>query len=127
MMQNSDSINERPPIWVGHITLQVSNLSASLKFFLFVGMRQVAKLPGVTVLELRGGTHLVLQSQDNIEPRQASFDLMVDDLATQHRLLQSAGYTVQPIKTGRLHNTFDVTEPSGNIITFFDTHVAGVV
>lgn len=52
---------------------------------------------------------------------------MVDDLASQHRQLQSAGYGVTPLKRGMLHNTFDVTEPSGNVITFFDTHVVGIV
>ena len=127
MPQNLDTNQERPTIWVGHIELRVSNLKASLEFFKCLGMREIAKPPGIRVLELRGGTHLILREQANAEPLPASFDLMVDDLELLAKRLKNFGYTTQPIRAGILHQTFEATEPSGHVITFYDTHVVGLV
>ncbi|WP_215618491.1 hypothetical protein [Leptothoe kymatousa] len=90
-------------------------------------MRKVAHMPGMAILELRGGTHLVLIKKMLPRPNQVSFDLMVDDLDLHHGLLKNAGYTTTSIKKGGVHSSFDVTEPSGHTITFNDSHVAGPV
>ena len=127
MLRNDTPVEQRPPIWVGHISLNVSDFTKSLQFFLLLGMQKVALFPGGAVLELRGGTHLVLNKRFNNTSGKAEFDLMVEDLKTQRSLLQEAGYSPTPIKKGMLHSTFEVTEPSGNILKFFDTHVVGPV
>ncbi len=72
-------MDERPPVWIGHAVLTVTDLDASTSFWSSVGMRVVEKNPNVTVLELRGGTHLVLVPGAR-KPGEAPFDLMVEDL-----------------------------------------------
>jgi hypothetical protein len=84
-------------------------------------------MPGLAVLELRGGTHLVLQKGKKKEPERADFDLMVDDLAAQRTALAAAGHVPTPIRRSRVHSSFTVAEPSGYTITFLDSHVAGPV
>ena len=53
-------MDERPPLWIGHAVLRVSDVNRSADFWRDVGMREVERNPHVAVLELRGGTHLVL-------------------------------------------------------------------
>ena len=120
-------VDDRPPVWVGHVFLEVAKFRESYKFFGSLGMRRVARFPGLAVLELRGGTHLVLQKAKNNQPAAAGFDLMVDDLAAQRKALAAAGYAPGPIRRGRIHRSFTVAEPSGHTITFSDSHVAGPV
>ncbi len=120
-------VDDRPPVWIGHVFLEVAKFRELYKFFGSLGMRRVARFPGLAVLELRGGTHLVLQRSKKKEPAPADFDLMVDDLAAQHAALTGAGYAPGPIRRGRIHRSFEVAEPSGHTITFSDSHVAGPV
>ena len=117
----------RSPIWVGHVFLEVAKFRDSYKFFSLLGMRRVARMPGLAVLELRGGTHLVLKKGKAKEPTPADFDLMVDNLAAQRKALAAAGYAPSPIRRSRVHRSFKVAEPSGHTITFYDSHVAGPV
>ncbi|OLT61820.1 VOC family protein [Moorena bouillonii] len=127
MTPNNPQQDERPPIWIGHVSINVSDFKKSLDFFEFVGMRKVAEFQELAVLELRGGTHLVLRNKPEAAPGQASFDLMVDDLKAQQVALQEAGYAPSEIREGRIHSVFDVSEPSGNTISFYDSHVVGPV
>lgn len=119
--------DDRPPIWIGHVSLDTPTFEESLAFFVGLGMRQVAKMDNLAVLELRGGTHLVLRRAEDAEGEDASFDLMVDDIDAQHAALKDAGHAPGAIARGKIHARFDVAEPGGNTITFFDSHVAGPV
>ena len=74
------SVDQRPPIWVGHIHLATERLEESEVFMRAIGMRPIAKGEDYAVLELRGGTHLVLSQARAVAPGTAAFDLMVDDL-----------------------------------------------
>ena len=107
--------------------LEVAKFRDSYKFFGSLGMRRVARMPGLAVLELRGGTHLVLRKAKAKPSAPATFDLMVEDLAAQHEALAAAGYAPGTIRRSRVHRSFEVTEPSGHTISFSDSHVAGPV
>ncbi len=50
----------RPPVGVGHMALTVADLAASRRFYAAFGLREVGKGDDLAVLELRGGTHLLL-------------------------------------------------------------------
>ena len=76
------------------------------------------------VLELRAGTHLVLQLRDKIEPGNAPFDLMVEDLADAHHRLVALGLNPSDISKGKIHDSFTVREPSGHAIKFNSSHVS---
>ena len=125
-MANSDSEELRPPVWIGHVVLETDRLAETEQFMRTIGMRSVVQRPNVAVLELRGGTHLVLTPGTGAAPREAPFDLMVEDLEATHQRFIELGLNPTPIGPASAnHRTFSVREPAGNIITFMSNHVSG--
>ncbi len=114
----------RPPVWVGHISLTTHCLPESHDFMVSLGMRPIFKGDGFAVLELRAGTHLILNESEEIEPGPAPFDLMVDDFDATHRRLTDLGLAPSEISEGRIHRSFTVRDPSGHTITFNSSHVS---
>jgi catechol-2,3-dioxygenase len=117
----------RPAVWVGHIFLETNNFEASEAFMRHIGMRSVIKREGIAVLEMRGGTHLVLKANADTVPDIAPFDLMVEDLEATHQALTQMGLQPSPIQPGKIHQSFTVQEPSGHRIKFNSSHVIGLV
>ena len=113
----------RPAVWVGHVALRTADPVRSGDFMLALGMRGIFKGDDVWVLELRGGTHLILLRDAEATPGDADFDLMVEDLEAAHQSFRDRGYTATDIERGRIHDSFQITEPGGNRITFNSTHV----
>jgi catechol 2,3-dioxygenase-like lactoylglutathione lyase family enzyme len=116
--------DERPRVWVGHITLPTPDLPATRSFMVELGMRPIAEGDDFAVLELRGGTHLVLLPTKEPASGSAYFDLMVDDLEGTHARLRALGLTVSEIEAGRIHRSFTVRAPSGHTLTFNSSHVS---
>ena len=114
----------RPPVWVGHISLTTDRLAESHDFMVRLGMRPIARGDGFAVLELRAGTHLVLQARERIEPGEAPFDLMVEDLDATHARLTGLGLAPSEISEGRIHRSFTVRDPSGHVVKFNSSHVS---
>jgi glyoxalase/bleomycin resistance protein/dioxygenase superfamily protein len=120
--------DDRPPLWVGHVVLETDRLADSEQFMRQLGMRSIVKRNEVAVLELRGGTHLVLIAKPNIVARDAPFDLMVEDLEATHKQFLDAGLAPTPIeRVSPDHRGFKVREPAGHTITFYSNHVVGPV
>lgn len=113
----------RPNIWIGHVDLRTSRLEASESFMIEIGLRSVFRNDSVAVLELRGGTHLILIADPESEGVESDFDFMVEDLNKTHETFKSKGLTVSSISHGDIHDSFLVTEPGGNQITINSTHV----
>jgi catechol 2,3-dioxygenase-like lactoylglutathione lyase family enzyme len=114
----------RPAVWVGHVTLPTHRLDETREFMLRLGMRPIAAGGGFAVLELRGGTHLLLLRADEPAVGPASFDLMVDDLEATHSRLRELGLEPSAIHPGEIHASFDVRSPSGHVLTFNSSHVS---
>ena len=119
-----EAADPRPPVWVGHISLTTDRLERSREFMIQLGMRPIAQGDDFAVLELRAGTHLVLFRRDEIEPKAAPFDLMVEDLDATHARLADLGLEPSAIRAGKIHRSFDVRDPSGHTITFNSSHVS---
>ena len=119
-----EKTDKRPPVWVGHINLTTDNLSRSHDFMVALGMRPVARGDDFAVLELRAGTHLVLLEKPGIEPGDAPFDLMVEDLDATHLRLSKLGLSPSKISEGHIHSSFTVRDPGGHLITFNSSHVS---
>jgi hypothetical protein len=116
----------RPPVWVGHVVLETDRIAESVAFMRKIGMRSVVERPEVAVLELRGGTHLVLIAKPTVTPRDAPFDLMVEDLRSSHELFTELGLEPTPIeKLSREHDYFKIREPAGHVISIVSNHVSG--
>jgi catechol 2,3-dioxygenase-like lactoylglutathione lyase family enzyme len=117
----------RPPVWIGHARLIVSDLSRSADFWRTVGMREVERNEEIVVLELRGGTHLVLRPGTPPGKGDAPFDLMVEDLKATHAEWERRGLNVSPIERGRIHSAFVLRDPDGHNVTVNSSHVVGDV
>jgi hypothetical protein len=116
----------RPPVWIGHVVMETDRLAETEQFMRTIGMRSVVHRPEVAVLELRGGTHLVLTPRTETAPSEAPFDLMVEDLEATHQRFVELGLNPTLIGTASAnHRTFSVREPAGNVITFFSNHASG--
>ena len=96
--------DKRPPLAVGHICLEVNNIAEAADWFVDIGMRTIFKGDSVAVLELRGGTHLVLQPtrRRSRASRPAPFDLMVDDIDDVHAAWRAKGLKAGRIGRGRI-------------------------
>ena len=118
---------ERPPAWIGHIgPIGVADVDASIEFYEALGLRLIHRNEQIAAMQLRGGTHLVIDTSGEIEPAaDAPFDLMVDDLAAHHARLVAAGLAPTPIEQLRNHARFWVTDPSGGRVPVYDSHVVG--
>jgi catechol 2,3-dioxygenase-like lactoylglutathione lyase family enzyme len=117
----------RPPVWIGHAMLTASDLARSADFWRTIGMREVERNDHVVVLELRGGTHLVLVPGTPSGDAGASFDLMVEDLDATHAEWARLGLDVSPIERGRIHSSFVLRDPDGNQVEVNSSHVVGDV
>jgi catechol 2,3-dioxygenase-like lactoylglutathione lyase family enzyme len=117
---------ERPGVWVGHIALEVAEPTRSHDFFVQAGLRTIQRSDDIAILELRGGTHLLLLPGSGT-PGEAPFDLMVDDLDASHAEMTARGLSVSTITRGDIHDTFTLTDPDGHAITIRNSHVEGVV
>lgn len=116
----------RPPVWIGHVVLETNRLEETAQFMRDIGLRPIVQRPDVAVLELRGGTHLVLVAKPEAVAGEASFDLMVEDLQATHQHFIGLGLAPTPIETvSDNHERFLVREPAGSIISFFSNHVSG--
>ena len=117
----------RPSVWIGHVVLETDRLRDSAEFMQKIGMRSVHEGSEVAILELRGGTHLILARKNEVVPGTAPFDLMVDDLHQAHRLFTSLG--LQPTAIEAIpdagHELFTIQEPAGHVISVYSSHVDG--
>lgn len=93
-------------------------------------MRPVHADDDIAVLELRGGTHLLIfpAASATTAGTPAPFDLMVDDVDAVHQEWEARGLApTQPASAPGDHRTFTVTDPDGYVLTVYNTHVVGAV
>ena len=119
----------RPDMAVGHMHLAVNDVRDAYRFFAKHGMREILERDDFAILELRGGTHLILDKADApvVPGGRAPFDLMVDDVDAAHRRFVADGVAATAIERGNIHDSFTVEGPSGYVIPINSSHVAGVV
>lgn len=119
----SDIDDKRPPVAIGHIFANVADVPAATEFFVKAGVRPIVTNEKMAVLELRGGTHIVVRAQEPVEAgAHLPFDFMVDDVDATHREFHDRGLTVSAITRGRIHDGFDVTAPDGQLLKINSSH-----
>ena len=122
-----DTSDPRPPVAVGHVRLPVSDVGAAARWLETVGLRPIVTRDELAVLELRGGTHVVVRAAEHPAPGAAApFDLMVDDVDAAHRDYAAKGLSPSPIRRGRIHDSFDLPGPDGWSFTVNSTHASGL-
>lgn len=123
----SDIIDQRPPVAVGHVRLPCGDVAAAARWLETVGLRPIATMVDLAVLELRGGTHVVVRKAEPppAPGTAAPFDLMVDDIDASHRDYAEKGLKPSEISRGRIHDSFQVPGPSGWTFTVNSSHASG--
>lgn len=121
--------DQRPDVAVGHIHLSVNDVPSEYAFFLNHGMREILKRDDFAILELRGGTHLILRKSEEAiaSGSRTPFDLMVDDIDSAHKRYEESGFSATAIERGSIHDSFTVTSPTGYEVPVNSSHVAGPV
>lgn len=119
----------RPLLSVGHVVLRVSDVTRAAEFYRSLGMRAVVERKEIAILELRGGTHLLLFKAKS-RPRAGavrSFDFMVDDADAFHDELQARGVITTPVRDDRPsgHRMFELTDPDGHVLAVLSDHTNG--
>ena len=123
-MSPTDGASERPAIAIGHVRLDVAEVAAAADFFVKLGIRPIVTEAAFAVLELRGGTHLVLRraSEGIAAGAEVPFDVMVDDVDRSRRDYAARGIPVGEIERGKFHSHFQVTTPDGRLLSVTSSH-----
>src|SRR5580692_7214918 len=128
---------------VGHLVFKVANLKSSCLFYSNLGLPPFAIDEEAAIIELRGGTHLILLSIDPLAGEDVAesltgqfhkrfseqFDLMIkgkslDELKKYRLELISRGIPAGeiPDETFFGHYLFCIKDPDGNGITIYTSH-----
>ena len=132
-----------PAAALGHFVMKVANLGVSYRFYAALGLRPIGIFPDVAIIELRGGTHILLFPEKDETPFSLTFsrlgqraaffkehlDLLINGKtraqleAYRARLLTNgiaAGEIAQETFFG--HDYFQLADPDGHGITVYTTH-----
>jgi len=132
-----------PAAALGHFVMKVANLHASYQFYADLGLRQIGIFPDVAIIELRGGTHILLFPENDEAPftltsshvgqRGAFFnehlDLLINgktrgELEAYRAMLLTKGIAAGEIAKEKFfgHDYLQLTDPDGHGITVYTTH-----
>jgi catechol 2,3-dioxygenase-like lactoylglutathione lyase family enzyme len=114
----------RPPVAIGHVSISVRDVAAAARWFAALGLREIAEGADYAVLELRGGTHLVVtRAARRAKPGSAApFDLMYDDIDAAHRRCRRLRYKTSRVRATAIHRFFTVVGPEGYRVTVTSSH-----
>jgi catechol-2,3-dioxygenase len=128
---------------VGHLAFKVADLESSCQFYANLGIPPFAIEEKVAIVELRGGTHLLLLEVDQLAGEgiaqsltgqfhqrfSEQFDLMIkgkglNELKKYRLELISRGIAAGeiPDETFFGHHLFCIKDPDGNGITIYTSH-----
>jgi catechol-2,3-dioxygenase len=132
-----------PELAVAHLVFKVADLKSSCQFYSNLGLHPVPIEEQVAIIELRGGTHLLLIEGDQLagddmaesvtgqfhKRLSEQFDLMIQGKGLnelkQYRLeLISRGIAAGEIPDEMFfgHHLFCIKDPDGNGITIYTSH-----
>jgi catechol-2,3-dioxygenase len=128
---------------VAHLVFKVADLKSSCQFYSNLGIPPFAIDEKVAIIELRGGTHLLLLEVDQLAGEDVAesltgqfhkrfserFDLMIkgkglNELKKYRLELISRGIAAEeiPDETFFGHHLFRIKDPDGNGITIYTSH-----
>ena len=114
---------------VGHVRLPTTDVPSAARWLESVGLRPIFEDADLAVLELRGGTHVVVRKSEEAPKAgtAAPFDLMVDDIEAARRDYAAKGLQPSDISRGRIHDSFHLAGPDGQNFTVNSSHAGGRV
>lgn len=116
--------DRRPRFGIGHVSITAADVDTMTNFYTAIGMRLVVNMGRASIVELRGGTHLIIQSG---EAGVANLDFIVSDIDQTREVLETEGARPSAIQRGNPHDSFVATDPEGNTLVVNSDHSIGVV
>jgi hypothetical protein len=116
--------DRRPPVAIGHVMFEARDVAAAAGWFETIGLRPIAGGEDFAVLELRGGTHLIVTqaARPARHGREAPFDLMVDNIDAARRGFAAKGLGPSRIRRGSIHDSFELSGPEDARFTVLSSH-----
>jgi catechol-2,3-dioxygenase len=132
-----------PAAALGHFVMKVNDVGASYEFYKKFGLRPIGIFSDVAIIELQGGTHILLFNKNDELPFSLSpshlgqrgafsserLDLMIDsksrsDLELYSASLMEHGLSVDEIAPDHFfgHYYFQLADPDGNGVTVYTSH-----
>lgn len=121
----SDNPDPKPRFAVGHMSLEAADVQLLNRFYVNVGLRSVVDMGRAAIVELSGGTHIIIQQSGR--SGSATLDFIVQDIDDTHEVLAAHGANPTPIRRGSPHDSFTATDPEGNRLIVHSTHAIGPV
>ena len=117
-------VDQRPRFGIGHVNLPATDVARLTDFYTSIGMRLVVDMGRAAIVELRGGTHIVIHSGI---PGESTLDLIVDDIDDTWTTVTGAGAQADHIVRGHPHDSFVAIDPEGNTLKIHSNHAMGIV
>lgn len=116
--------DNRPPVAIGHVRIETHAVPDTIEFFKALGLRDIFRNDHFGVLELRGGTHLIVSQREKPVRKgsAAPFDIMVDDIEDAHRKYSRKKFEPTEITSGSIHSSFFIKSPSGHKLKITSSH-----
>lgn len=116
--------DNRPPVAIGHVRLETHAVSDTIDFFKALGLRNIFRGDRFGVLELRGGTHLIVAQREKPVRKgtAAPFDIMVDDIEDAYKKYGRKKFEPSEITSGSIHSSFFIKSPSGHKLKITSSH-----
>ncbi len=135
--------NNLPAAALAHFVMRVDDIDVSYAFYTKLGLRPFGRFADLAIIELRGGTHILLFGKNDELPlsinssqlgQRGAFlnerlDLMIDsksksDLELYRKTLIEKGLSVHSISQDQFfgHDYFQLSDPDGNGITVYTSH-----
>jgi len=132
-----------PELAVGHLVLKVADLKRSCQFYSNLGLPPFAIDEEMAIIELRGGTHLLLLEVDQLAGEGVAesltgqfhkrfseqFDLMIKGKGLNELKKYRLELITRGIAAGEIpdetvfgHHLFCIKDPDGNGITIYTSH-----
>lgn len=121
---SAPATDRRPRFGIGHMVITADDVDTMTDFYTAIGMRLVVNMGRASIVELRGGTHLIIQSG---AAGDASLDLIVDDIDETRAVLEAQGAEPTAIQRGNPHDQFIAFDPEGNRLVINSNHAIGEV
>lgn len=122
--------SERPLVALGHVFFKVPEFKDSIARIKKLGFRTIFESEEVCVLEVRGGTHFVIQPLKDGEQAQEEVDIgpdfMYDDVDAARELFVQAGFECTEVKRGSIHDEFWARAPEKFKIHVNSSHASGL-
>lgn len=120
-------MSTRPAAAAGHLFMQAQPVPAAVARLEAIGVRAIVKRDTFAVMELRGGTHIVVREPKDSPAEQPSFDLMYDDIKEARLMFEKAGFELSETVAGKVHASFRATAPEGFEFQVIDSHAGSRV